>query len=121
MNLNDIPIPAHLEAAIATPHAYEGPNNRPLWLIWKHEPGQDGLSDPPAIDCVCDTDDYARYCVRAILESSQARQSMGLPEITVWIERIPANHRFASTMADVFSDHTLTQVKAMRRFRRDGD
>lgn len=113
--------PDHLEQAIVTPHEHETEGHPPLWILWKHQTGSDGIPDVPRIDCICDSERTTRYNLNAIFESYAPDIKNGL--LTIFVERIPANHRFASSMSDKFVDSTLTQVRRSiaGRYRRDGD
>jgi hypothetical protein len=99
-------VPEHLVLAIETPHDHEGKGNRPLWIIWKQYVGRNGAVSGPQIDTVCDTLRSAYY----MLLEENARRTLHLPVI-INVERIPANHRFASSIGEVFTDNTLTKVK----------
>lgn len=96
-DLRSIPIPEDIEYALVTPHSHEHPErNKPLWLIWKTRPlGRNNGGDAhdfPRLDSVCDTDESARAHYRmAVYGETQAK---------VYVERIPANHRFASSLND---------------------
>jgi hypothetical protein len=109
---SEIKIPEHLEGAIMTPHDHEDESHRPLWILWKHLIGADGRSDGPQIDCICDTERSARYHVMNLLDWIERSSE----DISLHVERVPANHRFASSMADAFADPTL-----MRLYSRKGD
>lgn len=75
-----------LELAIMTPHRHEGSLNKPLWLIWANAKDGDGW----ALLCICDSERACRYNV----------ECYGFPQLTLIVERIPANHAFASSVED---------------------
>lgn len=79
-----------LERAIVTPHEHEGPDNPPVWIVWvvRRSP-RDNSPEFPSLDSVSLTEAMARYHTRAALES---------PSATVYVERIPAHHRFGSSL-----------------------
>lgn len=106
------PVPDHLEEAIVTPHKHEDAHHKPLWLIWIVKKGWDGRPEFPELDTVCDSPDSARYHVSAAI------QSHARAEISV--ERIPANHRFASSLDYLQMDAHVALWKE-RLKRRDGD
>jgi len=101
-------IPRRFEASLTTPHSHEGEHNRPLWLIWKRP-----ADTFPTLDSVCDSEESARYHLSAVLESK---------DIEVYVERIPANHRFGNSE---FSEMQMKGYHAVRVFRKcyqlDGD
>lgn len=118
--------PADLIEVIRRPHEHEGPNNRPLWIIWKQLTMRDGTVDVPRIDSVCDDDESAIAHVGMVFETDNSR------EFKVFVERIPANHRFGSSIIETgFIDAFLAQKSAVklsnypqtgsRFYRRDGD
>lgn len=111
-------VPPHVVEVINTPHDHEGDKNEPIWIVWKH---QSGFS--PVIDTLCDTPDSAVYHYGMLAgEIAQARRA----DLSVHVERVPANHRFASSLNDVFADKTFTTMKQKTarnafRYARDGD
>lgn len=128
-----VPIPPAVERAITTPHDHEclklgdagsiyagQPCNRPLWLIWKREPlGRSGQQmstemDFPRLDSVADNEASARahYCMAAY----------GRTDIEVYVERVPANHRFASSLGEwqMQAHMALWKIRAERN-KREGD
>jgi hypothetical protein len=114
-------VPSHVVEIINTPHDHEGDGNKPLWIIWKHVEGF-----PPVIDTLCDTADSAVYHYGML--ASEIEQHVRLRNkgtITVNVERVPANHRFASSINDVFTSGTFTAIKPSSRngyrYKRDGD
>ena len=106
-------VPASLEPAITTPHHHEGKNNPPLWLIWVMRSSSAGLRDFPALDSVANSEDMCRYHVGAVLETDT--------EVEVYVERIPANHRFGSSLEEwqMKSYHSLRTWR--KRNQLDGD
>jgi len=98
-----------MERAIRTPHQHETAGNPPLWLIWKRQ----GASFP-ALDSVCNRDWSAAAHVAMVLDG-------GRPDTTVVVERIPANHRFGSSLGDwqMESYHVVREMR--KRNRLDGD
>lgn len=116
-------LPEHIERAITTPHAHEGEHNKPLWILWKHEIAGDGLSDGPLIDSICDTEYAARYNAHGMIESWGRPDPYG-GTVRFFVERIPANHRFASSIADALEEHVRSQIKVRKevfKYPRDGD
>lgn len=105
-------IPADMEPSIVTPHAHEDPERHPpLWLIWKRRHyNRSGLNDFPMLDSVCTTEASARYHIRAALEGAG----------DVYCERIPANHRFGSSLGDWQMQAHMALWKE-RLKRKDGD
>lgn len=89
-------VPKNLEPAITTPHEHEHPeHNRPLWLIWVVEKSlRTDVPYFPRLDTVCDTEDSCRYHIGAILEINPESKD-------VFVERIPANHRFGSSLPEL--------------------
>lgn len=116
-----VKFPDHLEKAIVNPHEHETAGHSPLWILWRHAVGSDGIPDVPRIDCICDSEDTTRYNLAAIFESYPS--DIKDKRMTIFVERIPANHRFASSLSEQFVDSTLSRVrKSLRsRYRRDGD
>jgi hypothetical protein len=92
-------IPAAIEQQIVTPHPHEDADgHKPLWIIWKVKPDmRDGVPFFPEIDTVCDSDEMARLHVQAILASDSSKT-------VIDVERIPANHRFASSLDHLQAD-----------------
>lgn len=83
---------------INTPHSHEGDGNQPIWIIWcVHE----GCA--PQIDTLCDTADSAVYHYSMIAQEIAASVAIRVPARRVaFVERVPANHRFASSVAYLF-------------------
>lgn len=94
-------VPANLEPAITTPHEHEGKNNPPLWLIWIHR-----VEMFPVLDSVADSEKSCRYHVGAILYSR--------PDENVYVERIPANHRFGSSL-ETWQMQSYHSVRVFRK------
>jgi hypothetical protein len=79
-----------IERAIATPHEHEGEGHNPLWLIWTIDRDRiTGVPYFPHLDSVCDTETSARYHFLSAATHGGKQ---------IWVERIPANHRFASSL-----------------------
>jgi hypothetical protein len=78
--------------AITTPHDHECTDRRPLWLVWRLDKAMNGMPYFPVLDSVCDSEDSAYYHVGAAVE--------GHRESEVFVERVPANHRFASSLPE---------------------
>lgn len=109
-------VPPDVVKIINTPHDHEGDGNRPIWIIWDVKPGQ-----PPQIDTLCDSADSAVYHYGAVgLEIAHAKR--GYPndaQRSVFVERVPANHRFASSISHVvFEMGNYGKMKIPRRYRR---
>lgn len=105
-------IPADMEPSIVTPHAHEDEKHPPVWLIWKrHRYSRDGIPDFPVLDTVCLSEDSARYHIRAALESSGN---------LVYCERVPADHRFGSSLGEWQMQAHMALWKE-RLKRKDGD
>ena len=102
-------VPASLEPSITIPHDHESKGQPPLWLIWI----LDGPVMFPVLDSVADSEDSCRYHVGTILYSS--------PDSNVYVERIPANHRFGSSL----EEWQMQSYHSVRKFRKrnqlDGD
>lgn len=88
-------IPKTVERAITRAHDHEGPNNRPLWLIWKMVIGSDGITDGPQLDSICDTVRSAHYHAAMLEDRAEwHRRNPGHGEFRYHVERVPANHSF---------------------------
>ena len=100
--------PLSFEPSITTPHDHESKGQPPLWLIWILQP--EGF---PVLDSVADSEDSCRGHVGMILYSA--------PDADVHVERIPANHRFGSSLEDwqMKSYHSVRMFR--RRHQLDGD
>lgn len=86
------------ERDIQTPHEHEHSEyNKPLWLIWRMEHASNGVPYFPVLDTVCDSVESARYHVGMAMEES----SRSSTTIKVYVERIPANHRFGSSLPEL--------------------
>lgn len=98
-----------LEKRIVTPHEHEGKGHPPLWVIWVVE--RSSITDVPyfpVLDSVCDSEDSARYHVGARLES-------GVKGMEVYVERIPANHRFGSSLPELQQRSHMAAWKAREK------
>lgn len=106
----ELTVPEDVEKAIVTPHDHETPSNRPLWIVWRHTIGRDGLSDGPEIDSICDSERSVRYHVAMMLERVEgSRQGGDHGDFLFHVERVPANHNFG-----------FTDLKAFERFKETG-
>ena len=86
-------VPSDIEEQITTPHSHESVNQPPLWLIWQElEPG-DGFYPV----CISNTEKDARISYNQIAGPEGSRRRA---RSRIVIERVPANHIFASTMYD---------------------
>lgn len=125
-DIRRIPIPADVERDIVTPHHHESmevkpeslygdqPTNRPLWLIWVREKSRIGVLYFPTLDSVADCEESARAHYRMAVE--------GKPGVDVSVERIPANHRFASSLGYWQNEAHVAQWKARAEYnKRVGD
>ncbi len=85
-------IPPEIERVLTTPHVHEHPIHwPPLWLIWKTDVNRNtGVPYFPELSAVCNDIDTARYHVAMALFDS--------PSSRLDVERIPANHRFGSSI-----------------------
>lgn len=99
---------------INTAHDHEGDGNHPIWIIWDVRPDQ-----PPQIDTLCDTADSAVYHYGAVAqEIAQAKSIYPYRQRSVFVERVPANHRFASSISHVvFEMGCYGKVRVPRRYR----
>ena len=101
--------PKSFEPLITTPHEHESKGSPPLWLIWIIN----GAVTFPVLDSVADSEDSCRCHVGMILYSD--------PDEDVHVERIPANHRFGSSL----EDWQMKAYHSVRMFRKrhqlDGD
>ncbi len=100
-------------------------HHRPVWHIWKQQTFRDGTVDIPRIDSVCDSANSAITHVGMIFEG-------GGTDYKVFVERIPLNHRFGSSLVEAgYIDAFLNQPSAVkvsdypktgaRYYRRTGD
>ena len=105
-------VPQSLEYAITTPHDHEHPSRPPLWLIWVVEIARTGVPFFPVLDSVCDTEKSARYHIGAAIETAGKGAE-------VYVERIPANHRFGSSLGDLQMKTHMAMWKSRREL--DGD
>lgn len=105
-------VPPHVVEQINTPHDHENADgNRPLWIIWVVARDQ-----APSIDTICDTPDSAVYHYGAVIEGNPTWIREG--KLTAHVERVPANHRFASSISDiVFDAGAYGKIKTPRRYR----
>lgn len=95
---------------IDRPHLHEGENNKPIWIIWDVREGC-----APQIDTLCDSADSAVYHYSMIAdEIERSRATYGKVKRTAYVERVPANHRFASTVSYLF-DGPIAYGRPKRR------
>jgi len=101
---------AALESQITTPHRHEDASCPPLWLIWINRKDGDGWS----LHCVGNSEDTARYCIECYGS-----------ENGVTVERIPANHAFASSIEQELreANHRIAakSYSEIHGYRRQGD
>lgn len=123
-SLDRIPIPEDIEQAIIRPHSHETEHSPPLWLIWVRARFGRGLDvDPekldfPTLDSVCDSEKSARAHYRMAVYHSHH----GTSRDVVQVERVPANHRFASSLGNWQHDAHMSMWKARaERNKREGD
>lgn len=76
-------LPRDIESAIVTPSRGEDAACPPLWLLWINRKDGDGWF----LHCVANSEESARYCIECYGEQS-----------ALIVERIPANHAFASSI-----------------------
>lgn len=104
-----IKLPARIEKAIRQKHDHEGEGSPPLWLIWLDQKDGDGLR----LNAVANSVWAARYGAFIVIEQGD-----------VWVERIPANHGFASSiqtkMVDAVHQSAREQIR-IHGYRRVGD
>ena len=105
-------VPRSLEDAITTPHEHESPNRRALWLVWVVTTARTGVPFFPALDSVCDSEESARYHIGAAIETGGGRTE-------VFVERIPANHRFGSSLEDLQMKTHMAMWKSRRELNGD--
>ena len=106
------------EDAITTPHPHESKGNPPLWLIWKRIKG-DEYRRYPMLDCVCNSEEMARPHIIMALEAETRDPP---PHIIVDVERIPANHRFASSLEEWQYEAEHQRARYKQQWRNlDGD
>lgn len=118
----ELSAPEHVERAIITPHDHEGPNNRPLWIVWKHEIGGDGISDGPQLDSICDSERSIRYHVAMMLERQEAHvRARDRGEFRFHVERVPANHNFGRTDLKAYEEFAANAANraVMKTFRQE--
>lgn len=85
---------------INKPHFHEGEGNKPIWIIWSLR-----ADCAPQIDTLCDTADSAVYHYGMIMEEIEMGAQQGRrmsKHRAAAVERVPANHRFASSIAYLF-------------------
>jgi hypothetical protein len=108
-------IPDVIESIITTPHDHEGEHNKPLWLIWKVD--RDSRTDVPyfpVLESVCDSERSARYHYLMAVS--------GFLKKEVFVERIPANHGFGSSLDDLQMKTHMAMWKARAEYnKREGD
>jgi hypothetical protein len=73
-----------IEKSIITPHRHEDSSCPPLWLMWVNKDDGDGWF----LHSVCNSEKNIRYNI----------ECYGGKETAIIIERIPANHAFASSI-----------------------
>lgn len=112
---NPDPLPPEVEKAITTPHDHEGPDNRPLWIIWKVDIGRDGLTDGLQVDSIADSEHSARYHIACLLDEVPGRAMTG-GELLAHVERVPANHRFGLYETYKFREFVERRI-SMKRYR----
>ena len=78
-------------------HSHEGDDNKPIWIIWSVTAGC-----APQIDTLCDTADSAVYHYGMIAGEIEQSCVSGHNNRMAFVERVPANHRFASSVAYLF-------------------
>lgn len=101
-----------IEQALTTPHAYEDSEDgmhRPVWLIWERIPGEF-----PYLRMVGLDEGVVRACLDSIIPIWEA------PRTYVTVERIPANHVFASSLSEEI-DKVTRRKKNEFKYRREGD
>jgi hypothetical protein len=102
---------ATLEGQITTPHRHEDAACPPLWLIWVNKKDGDGW----ALHCVGNSEEATRYCI----------ECYGGGESAVIVERIPANHAFASSIESELreANHRIAvrSYNSIHGYRRQGD
>lgn len=105
-----IRLPARIEKAIRQKHDHEGEGHEPLWLIWLDRKDHDGIR----LNAVANSIDAARYGAFIVIDQGE-----------VWVERIPANHGFASSiqskMAEAVHASARAQIRIAGYYRRAGD
>ncbi len=118
--MSDVLVPSEIESAITTPHEHENADHhRPVWILWKMIEGADGIPYPPVLDCICDSEDMARCHYQMMVDSERLTPKRAHK---FWVERIPVNHRFASSLSSAIEVHALKTWKAARNFyKRPGD
>jgi hypothetical protein len=104
-------LPDHLEAAITTRHEHESADQPPLWLVWINRKDGDGWF----LHSVCNTERNVRYNV----------ECYGSENAGLIVERIPANHAFASSIEQELreANHRIAakSYHAIHGYRRAGD
>lgn len=110
------------EVSLTTPHEHECKARPPLWIMWSYIIEPDGISEGPQIDSICNSEESARYHLQCMLETYT---TFGGNEVNLYVERIPANHRFASSMTEVIYEHEVRQEKAKAalswKYKHSGD
>jgi hypothetical protein len=90
-------VPDDVIETINRPHDHEGDGNKPIWIIWCVHDGA-----APQIDTLCDTADSAVYHYGMLAQEIDAAKQMKRNKRAAFVERVPANHRFASSVAYLF-------------------
>lgn len=104
-----IRLPARIEKAIRQKHSHEGQGSPPLWLIWLDRKDGDGIR----LNAVANAMFAARYGAWIVLNQGD-----------VFVERIPANHGFASSIQDEITNAVHKSAAAQIRihgYKRTGD
>jgi hypothetical protein len=111
-----------IERAIMTPHDHEGPQNRPLWIVWKHVICADGVSDGPQLESICDSERSIRYHAAMMIERHDAHlRSRERGEFRFHIERVPANHNFGRSDLKAYEEFAANAANraVMKTFRQE--
>ena len=98
--LDGIRLPRKLERAIRHKHDHETEGHPPLWLIWLDRLDGDGIR----LHAVCNSKLMARYGCYIILSQGEVN-----------VERIPANHGFASSIQENITEAKFKAAAALLR------
>lgn len=116
-------IPASIMRSIKTKHQHETKGNPPLWLLWRVDKDKDGNPLFPTLDSVCDSAFSAVAHVGMIMDENVRRveSRSGDYPCDVYVERIPANHRFGGSLPEMQMKgyHTIRAFR--KRNQLDGE
>lgn len=98
-------IPTDIKNAILKRHSHEGPDNKPLWLLWRIEQ-ESNIPSFPVLDAVCDSIRSIEYHVLIMINDK--------PKYKIWVEKVPANHEFGSMVLEVRQMEQYHKIRTAR-------